>query len=166
MKQWFRSTPVSCLASILAFLVLPLAASAQEGQGKYVAEAAIRLTKLVGTANQQGYGLQDSTFSVGGAWLKHSKETWVPLYTVKLEEGKKYRFIAAGDGDAKDVDLEVQDSDGKVVARDVKTDPEAVVDFTPAASGRYTVRIRLFDSVNQVPCMCLAVVMTKASNKD
>ena len=50
-----------------------------------------------------------------------------------------------------------QDASGKVVARDVKVDPEAVVDFTPSASGRYTVRIRLFDSDNNVPCFCVAV---------
>jgi hypothetical protein len=76
-----------------------------------------------------------------------------------LTGGKKYRFIAAGDADARDVDLEVQDANGKVVAKDVRTDPEAIVEFTPQNTGRYLVRIRLYASDNHLPCFCLGVVM-------
>ena len=146
---------------VLALFGFPGRIAAQEGEGRFITEASVRLTRLVATANKQGYGLQENAFSTGGAWVKQSKDNWVVLYTVKLEEGKKYRFLAAGDEDAKDVDLQVLDADGKVVAQDVKSDPEAVVDFTAAATGSYVVRIRLFDSENNVPCFCLALVMTK-----
>jgi hypothetical protein len=161
MKQWLRLTLVLCLASILMFLVLPRAAGAQEGQGKYVTEASVRLIRLVNAANRHGYKLHANTLSLGGGWLKKGTDTWVPLYTIKLEEGKQYRFIAAGDAEARDVDLEIQDADGKVVAHDDKTEPEAVVDFTPKTTGSYTVRIRLNDSMNSLPCFCVAIVMTK-----
>jgi len=150
-----------CLASLLTVLATETRVSAQDGQGKYITEATVRLTKLVNAANGAGYILQDNSFSIGGGWLKQSTANWVPLYTVQLVAGKKYRFIAAGDVDAKDVDLEVQDANGKTVASDTATNPEAVVEYTPAAAGRYTVRIRLYASDNNDPCVCLAIVMAK-----
>src|SRR4051812_18690224 len=99
------------LAVGVAALCLPNAVGAQEGQGKFITEASSRLTRLIAAANKQGYNLPDNTFSVGGGWLKQGKGTWVPLFTVPLEQGKSYRFLAAGDMDAKDVDIEVQDAE-------------------------------------------------------
>ena len=49
-------------------------------------------------------------------------------FEVPEELREEYRFLAAGDNDAKDVDLEIQDPSGKVVASDRGSDPEAVVD--------------------------------------
>lgn len=149
-----------CLASVLAVLVSDNRASAQ-GQGVYVTQASAKLTKLIDTGNKDGFGLNDNTFSIGGGWLKQSTTNWVPLFTVQLTGGKSYRFLAAGDNDAKDVDLEVLDANGKVVAQDSETDPTATVDFTPNATGRYLVRIRLYGSDNNLPCVCLGIVMSK-----
>ena len=154
-----RFALIVCLASLAAVLGSDTRASAQ--QGKYVTEAADRLTKLVNTANKAGYNLHDNAFSIGGGWLKQSKKDWIPLFTVQLTAGKSYRFLAAGDADAKDVDLEILDSNNKVVAQDSATDPTATVDFVAKTSGRYTVRIRLYESDNNDPCVCLAVMMTK-----
>lgn len=138
---------------------------AQGGQGKYVSEAAARMTKLVDAANKSGYALQDNSFSIGGGWLKQSKTDWVSLYTIKLAAGTGYRFLAAGDFDARDVDLEVLDENNKVVAQDVKTDPQAVVDFTPSKAGLYQVRLRLYASERDVPCMCLSLMLTKKAEQ-
>jgi hypothetical protein len=154
-----RLALVVCLASVMTVLVSENRASAQ--QGKYVTEAADRLTKLINHANKADYVLQNNSFSIGGGWLKQSKKDWIPLFTVQLTAGKSYRFLAAGDADAKDVDLEILDDNNKIVAQDAETDPTATVDFTPRVSGRYTVRIRLYGSDNNDPCVCLAVVMTK-----
>lgn len=150
-----------CLASLWTVLGTESSVRAQDGQGKYITETAVRLTKLVNTANAAGFGLQDNTFSIGGGWLKQSASDWIPLYTVQLQAGKRYRFLAAGDVDAKDVDLEVQDANGRIVASDTATNPEAVVEYTPANTARYTVRIRLYASDNNLPCVCLAIVMSK-----
>lgn len=148
-----------CLLSGLALLASDHRASAQ--QGKYITQAAERLTKLVDKANKDGFALTDNNFSIGGGWLKKDQTKWVALYTLKLNEGTKYRFLAAGDGDAKDVDLQVKNDKGAVVAEDTKTDPEATVDFTAPTTGLYTVYIRLYDSNNNDPCVCLAIVTTK-----
>jgi hypothetical protein len=160
VKHSSRAQGVILLASLLSPLGLPSGAAAQEGQGQYLKEASGRLARLIGAANKQGYILKDKTLSLGGGWLTRSND-WLPLYKVKLEEGKKYRFLAAGDADAEEVDLKVVNADGKVVAQNVNTDPEAVVDFTPGATGQYAVRIRLYASMRNVPCVCVAIVMTK-----
>ncbi len=131
------------------------------GQGGYITEAAARLTKLVEQANKDGYKLQDNSFSIGGGWLKQSASDWIPLYTVQLNGGTKYRFLASGDKDAKDVDIEIQDAKGKTVAADVDTAADAKVDFAPKETGRYLVRIRLYDSKDNLPCVCLGIVMSK-----
>jgi hypothetical protein len=161
MAPALRPASVLVLGALASVLALPAATPAQEGQGKYVAEASVRLTRLITTANKDGFKLQEDAFSFGGAWLKQGKKNWVTLYTVDLQEGMSYRFIAAGDDDALDVDLEVQDADGNVVARDVKTDPTAVVDYSPKTAGKYSVRIRLFESTNNVPCFCSAIMLSK-----
>lgn len=154
-----RFTLGVCVASAFALVASTSQVNAQ--QGKYIIEASARLSKLVDTANGAGYSLQDNSFSIGGGWLKQSQTTWVPLYTVQLVAGKKYRFIAAGDVDAKDVDLEVLDKDNNVVASDTATAANATVDYSPKMTGRYLVRIRLYDSDKNLPCVCLGIVMTK-----
>jgi len=149
------------LITLLALLAPGHEATAQQGQGQgqYLTEAAARLSKLIARANQDGFTLTDNNFSIGGGWLKQSQTNWVPLYTLTLQAGKKYRFIASGDADARDVDLEVQDLNGKRFAADEGTEPDAVVNFTPTVTQKYLVRVRLYDSDKQLPCVCIAVVL-------
>lgn len=135
-------------------------AQQQEQQGKYVNSAAARMVKLVNTSNGDGYSLQNNTFSIGGGWLPQSTE-WTPLYSLNLQAGKNYRVIAVGDMDARDVDLQILDSNNNVVASDTLTAPEAIVNYRPTAGGRYTVRIRLYASQGNNPAVCLAVVLSK-----
>jgi hypothetical protein len=150
-----------CLVSLLTVLAAEERAAAQEGQGVYITQASARLTKLIDSSNKVGYSLQNNSFSIGGGWLKQSKTDWIALYTLNLTAGKKYRFLAAGDNDAKDVDLEVKDAKGETLAADTDTAAEAKVDFTPKTSGKYLIRIRLYDSRDSLPCVCLGVVMSK-----
>lgn len=151
----------ACVLGLLAVAGSTQRVDAQGGQGSYITEAAARLTKLVEQGNKDGYKLQDNSFSIGGGWLKKSETDWIPLYTVQLNGGTKYRFLASGDQDAKDVDIEIQDANGKTVAADVDTAADARVDFAPKANGRYLVRIRLYDSKDNLPCVCLGIVMSK-----
>lgn len=149
------------LVSTLVVAAPGNSATAQQGQGQYLTEAAARLGKLIAQANRDGYEFQDNNFSIGGGWLKQSTENWVALYTLTLQGNKKYRFLAAGDADARDVDLDIQDLKGKTLKADVGTEPEAVVNFTPNVTGKYLVRVRLYASEKNLPCLCLAVVMSE-----
>jgi hypothetical protein len=148
------------VVSALAVVAPGNSTAQQRGQGQYVTEAADRLSKQIEKANKDGYAFQDNNFSIGGGWLKQSTQNWVPLYTLNLKAGKKYRFIAAGDADAQDVDLEIKDGNGKTLKADVSTDPVAVVDYSPETTGKYLVRVRLYKSDGSAPCLCLAVVMS------
>ena len=150
----------ACCLIAMTFLTTGRLAGQEKGQGNYVVQASTKLSTLINKANNDRYVLQDG-FSTGGAWIKQSADKWVPIYTVQLTEGRKYRFLAAGDNDTKDLDLEIQDSTGKTLASDEDIAATAVVDFAPSVSGRYTVRLRLFDSQNEVPCFCFVAVMVK-----
>jgi len=158
--SWRRVLAV-CLTCVFAVLAGEGRAVAQEGQGVYITQASARLTKLVDAGNKKGYQLHNNSFSVGGGWLKQSAEKWVVLYSIQLTAGKEYVFLAAGDDDAKDVDLRIQDSNNEEVAKDDKIYPEAVVVFRPKTSGLYTISARLFDSRENYDCVVLSVMMVK-----
>jgi hypothetical protein len=164
-RNRFTGTPILLgLAAALVFsmaALLPSETRGQDGQGKYLTEASARLGKLIARANQDGFKFYDDTFSVGGGWLQQSQTKWVNLYTVTLTAGKRYRLMAAGDFDAKDVDLDVQDLNGKTYAKDEEAASEAVVNFMPPTTQKYLVRVRLYDSNQNAPCMCLAIVMVQ-----
>jgi hypothetical protein len=149
-----------CLTMALMF-VSAGSSAAQEGRSVYVRQTAARLSKLMDEAERDKFILPVNAFSIGGGWLNQSTDQWIPLFTVQLTEGKAYRFLAAGDDDTKDLDLEIQDSSGKVVAQDVSVAADAKVEFTPQMSGRYTVRLRLYDSRNNLPCFCFATLVSK-----
>ena len=152
---------VAAFVACIAALIAPRQASAQNGQGVFITQAASRLSKLVDKANGEKYSLQSNNFSIGGSWLKKDK-AWISIYTVQLQQGKQYRFLAAGDDDAKDVDIRIMDLKGeKEFAVDDRDDPEAVVNFSPKTSGRYLVQIRLFASRQDYDAVCLSVVMQK-----
>jgi hypothetical protein len=160
-SRYGQSTLTICVATVLALLISTSRADAQ--QGKYVEQSATNLVKLINAANADGYKLRDNSFSIGGGWLKQSTSEWIKTYTIPLKAGTQYRFLAAGDNDAKDVDIEVSDANGKVVAIDGKPDPAAVASFTPKEDGKYLVKIRLYASRENVPCVCTTIVMAKTS---
>jgi hypothetical protein len=149
------------LASVCALLAGLNGAGAQDGQGIFITQAAARLQKGIDAANKDGYKLKDNSFSIGGGWIKQSKKDWVSLYKLNLQPGKDYRFLASGDSDARDVDLEVLNPNGDVVASDTAKDPNAIVDYRPKVGGQYTVRVRLFESRSNLPCVCLGIVLVK-----
>jgi len=151
-----------CLAGIIALLG---ANSVTAQQGKYVSQAATRLSKLIDQGNGANYKLTTNHFSIGGGWLNQSM-TWTPLFSMTLEGGKAYRFLAAGDDDALDVDVRVMDMNGTQVAIDVARDATATVDYTPKKGGRHTVEVRVYDSRKgasgkKVPAYTMATVMAK-----
>ncbi|HZZ78690.1 MAG TPA: hypothetical protein VFE62_09235 [Gemmataceae bacterium] len=145
-----------CLSGVVAFLGTASTSHAQQGQ--YVTQAAARLSKLIDAGNNAGYSLQNNSFSLGGGWLKKS-ESWVAIYSVNLVKGTKYRFLASGDNDAKDVDLRVMDPEGNQVAIDDKVDLNAIVNYTAKTSGKHMVQIRLYDSNENLPAVCLSAMM-------
>jgi len=62
-----------------------------------------------------------------------------------LTKGQGYAFVAVGDDNANDVDLQLVDTTGKVVAQDNDTDESAVVTFSPRQNARYYARVIMYD---------------------
>jgi hypothetical protein len=132
-----------------------------QSQGDYVIQASNRLNKLITRANKEGYQLDENKFSIGGGWLTQGSDNWVSLFTITVKAGARYRFLASGDNDARDVDLQLQDLQGKEIAKDEREEPDAVVDYRPTVGQKVLVRVRLYASEKNVPCMCLASVMVQ-----
>jgi hypothetical protein len=155
LSRCVRNVAIACLA------LFAIESRVVAQQGAYITQAATRLGKLVDKANTQKFTLQPNSFSIGGGWLKKG-DAWVSTYAVQLYEGKQYRFLAAGDNDARDVDLRVTDLKGEQeFAADVERKADAVVNFSPKTSGRYLVQIRLASSREGQDAVCLSVVMMK-----
>jgi hypothetical protein len=62
----------------------------------------------------------------------------------RLKTSQGYAFVAVGDDNADDVDLQVLDKNGNVVAQDNDTDESAVVTFAPQQNETYTARVIMF----------------------
>ncbi len=79
-------------------------------------------------------------------------------WTVNLEQGRSYGFFGACDNDCNDVDIIIEDANGREVASDVLTDDYPVVAIQNATAGRYTARILLVNCEIE-PCYVGARVL-------
>lgn len=64
-------------------------------------------------------------------------------WQVNLMGGTQYRVLGACDNECNNVDIELIDGSGAVVASDKAPDDKPVVNFTPASNGQYIVRVIL-----------------------
>jgi hypothetical protein len=146
------------IALALLFSSAGPAAAQGKATSEFFAEAFVPMVKIVDAATKNlGYGLNEGT-SILGAWVKNNGRVDMEL---PLNAGQQYAFLATGDLDAEDVDLFILDKNGNVLAQDVRPNREAAVEFKPAVSGRYTLRLHLFKSRNNLPCVCVATVLRK-----
>jgi hypothetical protein len=72
-----------------------------------------------------------------GRLLARTYKDWV----VTMRGGELARIVVMGDGDT-DLDLEVFDENGNLIARDVDYSDQCVVQWTPKWTGNFTVRIK------------------------
>lgn len=70
---------------------------------------------------------------------------------VSLEAGVRYLVVGACDNECSNVDIQLVDAGGAVVAQDVLADDFPVVDFTPPAAGAYQIRM-LMRTCTLAPC--------------
>lgn len=114
--------------------------SAGWGPGVYLTQAFDRIYTPLGILSEKtGYGLDESV-AVLGAILGRGEKVW---FKRPLRANVEYVFAAGGDDDALDVDLELSDSAGKLVARDRDTSSTAVLKYTPPRDGTFTLGVSL-----------------------
>lgn len=80
-------------------------------------------------------------------------------WQVNLVGGTNYRIVGGCDNECSNLDIELVDSRGGVVASDTRPDDFPVVNFTPQANGSYIVRI-MMQACSVAPCYAGARVLT------
>jgi len=80
-------------------------------------------------------------------------------WQVNLQGAASYRIIGACDNECKNVDIELIDASGGVVASDTAPDDKPVVNFTPASNGQYIVRV-ILQNCSVGPCYVGARILT------
>lgn len=73
------------------------------------------------------------------------------VWRVNLEANTRYTVIGACDADCSNVDIELIDSRGGVIASDMLPDDYPVVTYTPTENGVYYARL-LMQSCTRAPC--------------
>ena len=127
--------------------------------GPFLVQAMTRVTNLAANAKQLGgYGYNDN-ISIMAAWVEGKRSI---SFGYPLTAGTDYLFLAAGDNDARDIDLAITDNyDNRTVALDQGSEPEAIAPFTPRFTGSYTLKLTLFSSRDNLPCICSLVVLKR-----
>lgn len=105
--------------------------------GCFVAIACTTATALYAQAQL------DTGWSVGGGGLMRGQSLDTTRY---FQAGNDYVIVADGDGNARDVDLLILNSRGRVVAKDDGFSKRALVRFKPSVSGTYTIRLQMADA--------------------
>lgn len=157
-----------CLA-ILVLVLLGLAAgpsnraSAQtleRATAKYSMQAMANLDALIKVENRLGYYFARNSLVLGGTWMdKSNKYTGVLSFTT--EPGRTYVIVAAGDNDARDLDLRITDRQGNVIKQDGATDATARVQFTLRNAREIVIQVRLYDSRDSLPCFCAFAMLER-----
>ncbi len=85
----------------------------------------------------QGMDLQSASPTRSFRWSRAT----ITAGRLILRGGGVYRIIGACDNECSNVDIELIDSNGVVVASDTAPDDEPVVTFTPASNSHYIIRV-------------------------
>lgn len=147
----------------LAFLIVALPPSgsatcrAQQGwtPGYYMKESMIRLLAPASEITSgSDFGFWDTAYL--GAYLRPGGFSYL---TTTLEAGQTYAFVGAGNEPTRDLDLIIEDEWGQVVAEDVDESIAPVVVYQPARTGRYTIKLKLYDATTA--CFCGVALLKK-----
>ena len=74
-------------------------------------------------------------------WLDEDE---TDTYTITLRGGVEYAFAGDCDDDCTDLDLELRNSDGVVMAKDTGSNASPALRFTPRATGSYRLKVTMY----------------------
>ena len=132
----------------LAILVCsPSFCQADWPPGRHMAESmAINLGLGANIEKNSNYGFHDTCYL--GAFIRPGNNSFL---TMQLDAGQDYLFTGAVHQGC-DLDIIVEDSSGRVVARDTKADNIPIVVFAPNYTDKYTVRLKLHSAAQAQFC--------------
>lgn len=119
---------------LAATLSMPLLAVSQQSS-PYYREMSDRLVRAAAMLVMAGYQL--------------SHEPHVETYArnsyrdmnLTLEGNRQFAMVAVGDDDARNIDIQLFDQEGRLIAQDVRPDAVAVVQVATYYTARYTLRV-------------------------
>lgn len=122
----------------------------------YLTQAFIRVTdSAAGAAKLGNFGYQEG-ISILGAWVNAGDDCKFSIYFAK---DVNYMIVAGGDNDAQNVNVEIINEAGRVVATEDREAPDAMVTFLPTEGAYYTLRLILAKAQKNVPCVCVVCVL-------
>lgn len=91
----------------------------------------------------------DEGWCVGGQVLSRGERA---SFARHFQRDYTYLIEVRGDSRARDIDLQILDADGRLLAQDIGSNKEARVRFTPRRSGDYTIRLTLSEATGRALC--------------
>lgn len=106
--------------------------------GTFMTQAVGRVTGAAQRLEQQSkFGFDEDASCVLGAYLEDGREVSI---TRPMRGGVRYVLIGGGSDGIGDLDLAVEDANGRMIKADTMDDATPVVEITPPADGKYRIR--------------------------
>lgn len=154
MLRTFRTPTWAALASLLAILLCCPTASAKWEPGERLAKASVRaMGSAKGISDVTDFGFEKG-LTILAAHLPEGKSC---DFDKNLIKGVEYLILGGGDDAIEDLDLEIKDDDGKVVAEDTQTNASPIVRFTAKATGKHTIKATAYKA-NKGGYACLVIM--------
>jgi hypothetical protein len=133
---------VPALALVL-LVATPKPSFAEWGPGRFMMQAmGTLMNSILQISKKTDFGY-DNGIAIMAAFLE-PKETIAFVRTV--DKGQRYAVLGGGDNDVRDLDIEVSDENGRVIAQDNKDDNQPVAFFTANSKGKIIIRMKLFEA--------------------
>ena len=140
MRSTSRRWQVLALLTVLP-LVAPVARLSAQSYARTVWD---QLDRAYTRVSSNGYVTRNYIL---GRLDQGDTDTW----TLTLYGGNDYKVVGACDGDCRDVDLFVENDNGKSIASDESRDDTPIVDFHVPDNGEYKVKVKMYDC-KENPC--------------
>lgn len=95
--------------------------------------------------------LADSDFMFLQYIISSERQSGKSEWTLALDSNKSYALTAACDKDCVDIDIRLKNAYGEELAEDADESDNALIQFSPSASGQYTVEVEMYEC-RQNPC--------------
>jgi len=119
------------------------------GLMKYAAGIAALVVLTTQPASSQGL---DPEWAIGASMITPNGTA---TYTRTFQGGTTYDIIADGTEEALDIDLYVQDTTGRTLVSDTRSNKQARVSFRPSRTGTYRVVVKLASAYRAALCSVL-----------
>lgn len=137
------------LLLVVNLLILAISSPSLISQNafQYLRQSVIKTIIVSGL--QYGYEFNDSS-CIAGILLKNGESGAIGIY---LNRQNEYRIIGVADENVLDLDVHIEDSQGKVIVQDTQNDNLPLINYKPSISGYHVIRIKNYRSTSVSFCI-------------